>query len=74
MNDEEYIKKIKMRLSRGGYMAFKGVCISTIKRNIPKEIVYQVHCDNSRTKFSKLYKDIDEAVQKFLQIKKKVRR
>jgi len=74
MNDEEYIKKIKMRLSRGGYMSFRGVTICPIKRNMPKQIVYQVHSDNPKTRFSKLYKDIDEAIQKFLQIKKKVRR
>ena len=74
MNGEEYIKKIKIRLDRGGYMSFKGVVICPIKRNIPKELVYQVHCDNPRTRFSKLYRDVDEAIQKFLQIKKKVRR
>ena len=35
--------------------------------------VYQVHSDNSRCKFSKIFKDIDEAVDKFIELKGLVR-
>lgn len=31
--------------------------------------VYQVHSDNSRCKYSNIFKDIDEAVDKFIELK-----
>jgi hypothetical protein len=36
-------------------------------RNRPSE--YQVHSDNSKVKFSDVYKNIDEAVEKFIELK-----
>ena len=34
---------------------------------------YQVHSDNSRCKYSNIFKDIDEAVDKFIELKKLAR-
>ena len=31
--------------------------------------VYQVHSDNSRCRFSKIFQDLDEAVDKFIELK-----
>jgi hypothetical protein len=36
-------------------------------------MLYQVHCDDSKVKHSELYNDIDEAIDKFLELKRKVR-
>ena len=37
-----------------------------------KNPIYQVHCDDSKNRFSKIYKDINDAVNIFNEIKKKL--
>ena len=38
-----------------------------------KDAIYQVHCEDSKNRFSKIYKNINEAVETFIEIKKKLR-
>ena len=40
--------------------------------NRRKDPLYQVHCDDIRHKFSKVYKDINDAVRSFVEIQKKL--
>lgn len=35
---------------------------------------FQVHCDDPRNNFSKIYEDPDSAITKFLELKKKTKR
>ena len=42
-------------------------------RSFRKTLLYQVHCDDTRVKYSELYESIDEAVDKFLELKRKIR-
>jgi hypothetical protein len=35
--------------------------------------LYQVHCDDAKVKHSELYKDASKAVEKFLELKRKVK-
>ena len=37
-----------------------------------KDIKYQVDCDDYRFKFSKLYNDVNDAVEKYIEIKGKL--
>ena len=38
-----------------------------------RDPIYQVQCDDSKNRFSKTYKNINEAVNNFIEIKKKLR-
>lgn len=38
-----------------------------------KTALYQVHCDDSKVKHSQLYPNMDEAIDKFLELKRKIR-
>tara|TARA_B100000745_G_C19887885_1_gene296723 strand:+ start:201 stop:416 length:216 start_codon:yes stop_codon:yes gene_type:complete len=67
-------QKIRRKLELGQYEEINDVCICCIERQIPKEHVYQVHSDNYKYKFSKLYYNIDKAIGKFLEIKYKLRK
>ena len=35
--------------------------------------MYQVHCEHFKNKFSELYDDMDKAIDKFFEIKKRLR-
>jgi len=37
-----------------------------------RDPLYQVHCDDPKHKFSKVYKDINEAIRSFVTIQKKL--
>ena len=67
-------QKIRRKLELGQYEEVDDVCIFCIERQVPREHVYQVHSDNYKYKFSKLYYDIDKAIGKFLEIKYKLRK
>ena len=67
-------QKIRRKLELGQYEEVDDVCICCIERQVPREHVYQVHYDNYKNKFSKLYYDIDKAIGKFLEIKYKLRK
>ena len=38
-----------------------------------KTFLYQVHCDDTKVKHSEIYHNIDEAIDKFLELKRKIR-
>ncbi len=51
------------------------VCkITDYKEGVRKRPTYQVHCEDSRFLFSHLYYNINEAMLKFFEIKKKINR
>jgi len=37
-----------------------------------KTPIYQVHCDDTKNRFSQIYKDITDAVNSFVELKKKI--
>ena len=38
-----------------------------------RKILYQVHCDDTKVKYSELYESSSQAVKKFLELKRKIR-
>ena len=38
-----------------------------------KEPIYQVHCEDSKNRFSKTYKNINEAINNFIELKRKLK-
>jgi len=64
---------LRQKLELGQHEEINEVCICCIERQVPREDVYQVHSDNHKHRFSKLYYDIDKAIGKFLEIKYKLR-
>lgn len=69
-------QNLKEKLLNGKYEEFKSLSICCINDfyMLRTGIKYQVHCDDKRYKISKLYKDINQAVSKFLDIKHKLSR
>lgn len=65
--------RIRNKLYKGGYEDYKSLSISAINRGIVRNIVYQVHCESGRHKFSELYEDIEEAISKYFELRKKLR-
>ena len=68
-----YRESIKKKLANGGYEEFKSLCIATIYRNAVGKTCYQVHCDSYRCKFSELYDEAEDAIDKFFELRKRVR-
>lgn len=67
-----YRQKIKDKIESGRYVDYKGLTICRINDFYPlmhKKIRYQVHSYF----FSKLYEDVDEALDKFFEIRRKIR-
>ncbi len=67
-----YRQSVKDRIQVGRYVDYKGLTICRINDFYPlmhKQIRYQVHSHF----FSKLYEDIDEALDKFFEIRRKIR-
>lgn len=52
----------------GHSVEYKGISICTITRRT--RMPYQVHSDNSRCKFSQLYENLDDAIEKFNLLKR----
>jgi len=65
--------RIRSKLDKGGYEDYKSLSISVIKRSVIRNTLYQVHCESGRHKFSELYEDIEEAISKYFQLRKKLR-
>lgn len=69
---QTYRKRIKNLLQNGRYEEHKGLSICKINDFYPLpsgKIKYQVHSYY----FSQLYEDIDEALDKFFEIRRKIR-
>lgn len=67
-----YRQNVKDRIQSGRYVDYKGLTICRINdfhRLMHGKIRYQVHSHF----FSKLYENIDEALDKFFEIRRKIR-
>ena len=75
MNDRNYYRNV---LLDGCSIEYQRLSICDLrdyynfysKRRDP---IFQVHCDNSKNRFSQIYKDVNEAVNSFIEIKKKLK-
>ena len=75
MNDRDYYKSV---LLDGCSIEYQKQSICDLrdyynfyrKRRDP---IYQVHCDDSKNRFSQTYKNVHEAVNSFVEIKQKLR-
>ena len=68
-------ENLREKLINGRYESYKGLSICLINRFIKMDfrgIKYQVHSDG-RIKFSELYSDIEEAISKYFEIRRKLR-
>ncbi|MAF25449.1 hypothetical protein CL634_07735 [bacterium] len=68
-----YREAIQKKLENGGYEEFKSLCVAAIYRPGVNQTFYQVHWDAYRQPFSKLYDNIEEAMDKFFELRKRVR-
>ena len=69
-------ERIKYNISNGRYEEYKTVSICKINdyyRIANGAIKYQVHNESHKHSFSQLYDNIDEAVDKFFELKRKIR-
>lgn len=68
MNEQEAIKEL---IFNGYNVEYKHTCICDLRGHLPHRMhhsrVYQVHSGN----FSQIYSDLDQAVNKFISLKKK---
>ena len=69
-----YRQNIKEKLLNGQYEERNNLSICCINDFylLRTGIKYQVHCDDNRYRFSKLYENMNDAVTKFLDIKHKL--
>ena len=70
---KNYIRK---QISSGRYVEYKSISICKINdfySLISKKIMYQVHCTHPKYKHSALYEDIEEAIDKFTELRKNIR-
>jgi hypothetical protein len=57
------------------YVEYQSVsisCINDFYEIRSGKIKYQVHCDDYKAKFSRLYDSLDTAVKKFMEIRRKL--
>lgn len=65
-------RTILVEMLENGYdISFKRLSMSKLARF---RRPYQVHCDDYRQQFSELYEDINDAVEKFVELKNKLYR
>lgn len=68
-------ESIKDKLLSGSYEEYNNLSICRINDfyTIHSGIKYQVHNDAHRYSFSELYDDVEEAIDKFFEIRRKIR-
>jgi len=76
-NQEDRIKKDYMSVIYAGcIVTYKNITLCDLTDHVPylknKTSKYQVHSDNSKVKFSEIYYNIEEAVNKFIELKLQV--
>ena len=74
VNDNNYYKSV---LLDGCSIEYKRLSICDLRDYYNfyrrrKDPIYQVHCDDSKNRFSKVYKNISDAVNTFIELKKKL--
>lgn len=70
-----YREFITDEIDNGRYVEYKSVsicCINDFYVLKSGKIKYQVHCDDYKNKFSNLYGDLDTAIKKFMEIRRKL--
>lgn len=70
--NKSYRQNIKNRIQNGKYTEYKSLSICKINdfyQSVIKQTRYQVHSYF----FSELYEDVDEALDKFFEIRRKIR-
>ncbi|HAE75107.1 MAG TPA: hypothetical protein DCG52_01810 [Alphaproteobacteria bacterium] len=68
-----YRKFIEGEIDSERHVDYKGLsicCINDFYGLISGKIKYQVHCDDNKYKFSKLYTNLDIAINKFMAIRR----
>ena len=68
-----YRKFIEDEIDDGRHVDYKSVsicCINDFYQSVSGKIKYQVHCDDNKYKFSKLYTNLDIAINKFMAIRR----
>ncbi len=68
-------ENLREKLTNGRHESYKGLSICLINRFVKMDfrgIKYQVHSDG-RIKFSQLYSDVEEAISKYFEIRRKLR-
>ena len=71
-----YRDKLRNKLSNGMYEEWNSLSICCINDfyTVRSGIKYQVHCEDNRYKFSRLYSSCTDAISKFLDIKHRLLR
>jgi hypothetical protein len=71
-----YREKIRNKLEDGEYEEWNSLSICCLNDFCTTRggIKYQVHCEDSRYRFSRLYSNYNDAISKFLNIKHKLLR
>jgi len=70
-----YREFVTNEIDDGRYVEHKSVsicCINDFYELKSGKIKYQVHCDDYKNKFSRLYDSLDIAVKKFMEIRRKL--
>ena len=70
-----YREFVANEINNGRYVEYKALsicCINDFYELRSDKIKYQVHCDEHKTKFSRLYDNLDTAVKKFIEILRKL--
>ena len=69
MNEQQLYKAC---LENNVDLQYKRLTLCIPPKRLLNKHEYQVHCEDSRAKFSKLYSDPEEAVDKFIELKTKL--
>ncbi len=76
--EEELLKRDYMSVVYAGcIVTYKNITLCDLTDQVPylksrQNGMYQVHSDNSKIKFSEIYQNIEEAVNKFIELKLQV--
>ena len=70
-----YREFVADEINNGRYVEYKTLsicCINDFYELKSDKIKYQVHCDDYKNQFSSLYRNLDTAVKKFMEIRRKL--
>lgn len=68
---------VEDEIDSGRHVDYKDLsicCINDFYALVSGKIKYQVHCDDNKHKFSKLYTNLDIAINKFMSIRRNIMR
>ena len=76
MNNKSHRENLRDKLQNGRYEEHKGLAICRINdfyKLVHGQGRYQVHSEYGKHKFSELYEDIEEAMDKFFETRRRIR-